>query len=102
MSIVKIQDLSPEDVITQDNFTYYKATNLLFHLQTDFMSTKPYGLPRKTEYCKTDEQRSFIQLPLFNNELTRKLLILDQVFKKQLGDTYISFIKAGKTIMTIL
>ena len=52
MSIVKIQDLSPEDVITQDNFTYYKATNLLFHLQSDFISTKPYGIPRKTEYCK--------------------------------------------------
>ena len=96
MSIVKIQDLSPEEVITLDNFTYYKPTNLLFHLQTDFMSTKPYGIPRKTEYCKTDEQRSFIQLPLFNNELTRKLLKLDQEFKNQLGDTYISFVKAGK------
>ena len=96
MSIVKIEDLSPGDVFVKDNFTYYKEPNLLFHVQTEFMCTKPYGIPRKSEYCKTDEQRSFIQLPLFNNELTRKLIILDEVFKKYLGDTYVSFIKSGK------
>ena len=96
MSIIKIEDFKPEETIFIEGFTYYKPTNSLLHLQTDFMSLKPYGIPRKNGYQKTDDQRRYFQVPLYQNELTQKLKLLDSIFRNQVGDTYTRFIKAGK------
>ena len=97
MSIVKLQDFKPLEVSVRDGFVYYNTTNLLLHLQTDFVSTKPFGIPKKSEYCKTDKDRQFIQLPLFDNTLSNSLKVLDKYFHKLLGSDYTSSIKESKS-----
>ena len=96
MSIVKLQDFKPLEVSVRDGFVYYNTINLLLHLQTDFVSTKPFGIPKKLEYCKTDKDRQFIQLPLFDNTLSNSLKVLDKYVNEILGSDYTSFIKESK------
>ena len=70
-----------------------KLTNKC-HIQTPWIKLNAYGVPKVTEYLKTDMERAFIKTPLEDTEFKYKLLEVDMLlgsegFKQEhLGPDY--------------
>ena len=64
------------------------------HIQTPWIKLNAYGVPRVSDYLTTDIERSFIKVPLEDNEFKYKLLEVDlllvsEAFKQEhLGPDY--------------
>ena len=80
-NIVKhFKDFKATDIKLTGNKTT-KTMNIKFtnkcHIQTPFIKLNAYGVPKMTDYLKTDMERAFIKLPLDDNEFKYKLLEVD-------------------------
>ena len=80
-NIVKhFKDFKANDIkLTGNKIT--KTMNIKFtnkcHIQTPFIKLNAYGVPKVTDYLKTDMDRAFIKIPLDNNELKNKFIEVD-------------------------
>lgn len=91
MSVALCRNVEASHLSIREN--YIHSNDLVIDLQTDFLSTKPYGI-QKTLYFKTDASRSHVHVPLFNSVFTDKMKGLDKN-QKELGDASNSFIMDG-------
>ena len=57
MGVLKLETLEPSRVTITGDYILYNCEPL--HLQTNFQSIRPYGVPKKNEYHKTDESRMY-------------------------------------------
>ena len=71
-----------------------KFTNK-YHIQTPFIKLNAYGVPKVTDYLKTNMERAFNKLPLDNNEFLKNkfievdVLLGSEGFKQEhLGEDY--------------
>ena len=93
MGVLKLETLEPSRVTITGNDIL--CNNEPLHLQTNFQSIRPYGLPKKNEYHKTDESRMYYQVPITDNEIQTILTDLDILCSSNL-QAYVNMLKEGK------
>ncbi len=96
MSCTKLEDVLTDNLKVVDTFVFYKPTNMVFCFQTEFMVLKPYGLPKKDDFHKTEESRRYFQVPLFDSLLATKMEELDEFFEDKVGYNYTPIVKKSK------
>jgi len=93
MGVLKLETLDPSLVTITGDYILYNNEPL--HLQTNFQSIRPYGLPKKNEYHKTDESRMYYQVPITDNEIQTIITDLDKLCSSNL-QAYVNMLKEGK------
>ena len=93
MGVLKLDTLEHSRVTITGDYILYNNEPL--HLQTNFHSIRPYGLPKKNEYHKTDESRMYYQVPLTDNEIQNIITDLDKLCSSNL-QAYVNMLKEGK------
>ena len=93
MGLLKLEALEPSRVTITGDYILYNNEPL--PLQTNFQSIRPYGLPKKNEYHKTDESRMYYQVPITKNEIQTIITDLDKLCSSNL-QAYVNMLKEGK------
>ena len=93
MGVLKLETLEPSRVTFTGDYILYNNEPLT--LQTTFQSIRPYGLPKKNEYHKTDESRMYYQVPITDNEIRAIIADLDKLCSSNL-QAYVNMLKEGK------
>jgi len=93
MGVLKLATLDPSLVTITGDYILYNNEPL--HLQSNFQSIRPYGLPKKNEYHKTDESRMYYQVPITDNEVQTIIKDLDKLCSSKL-QAYVNMLKEGK------
>ena len=89
MGVIKLENLDLSCVTLSGDYLLYN--NEPFQLKTNFQSIKPYGLPKKNEYHKTDESRMYYQVPITDDNIINIIKELGNKFPSSLN-----ILKEGK------
>ena len=93
MGVLKLETLEPSCVTFTGDYILYNNEPLT--LQTNVQSIRPYGLPKKNDYHKTDESRMYYQVPITDNNIQNIIVDLEKLCSSNL-QAYVNMLNEGK------